>query len=181
LLPAFVMFIARQLGWGGAVTKPIMLVGSVLFAAGFAQTLLFERGGSAPAGSNMLLLVYALTLYASYFLLRRDRGKHSLAPIVLYLGHLAVMVFTIRWLDSGLAISMAWAVFAVALLLLALNRKDKHIGQSSLFIFAASALKVLIFDLADSGSGVRIISLVILGASLYAGGWLYQNLVRDLE
>jgi uncharacterized membrane protein len=163
------------------VIKPIMLVGGVLLLAGFTQTLLFERGNSAPAGSNVLLLLYALGLYASYFMLRRDAGQRGLAPLVLYLGHLAVMVFTIRWLDSGLAISMAWAIFAVALLLVALNLKDKHIGQSSLFIFAASALKVLIFDLADSGSTVRIMSLVILGASLYAGGWLYQNLVRDLE
>ena len=87
------------------------------------------------------------------------------------------MVVTVRWLDSGLMVSLTWAVFAVAALLLALQVKDKQIGQSSLFIFAASALKVLMFDLADSGSMVRVVSLLILGASLYAGGWLYQNLV----
>ena len=181
VLPMLTFFVGRQLNWSGAVSKPILLVGSALFVAGFMQTMIFESGNAAPENANVLLVLYALALYTSYFLMRRDKSQNGLAPVVLYLGHLAAMVATVRWLDSAIAISLAWAVFAVALLLLALQLKDKNIGQSSMFVFAASALKVLIFDLADSGSTVRIVSLVILGASLYAGGWLYQNLVRDLD
>ena len=99
----------------------------------------------------------------------RRTGSRRVAPILLYLGHLSSMVVTVRWLESGLAISLVWAVLAVAALLLALRVSDSHIGRSSLFIFAASAVKVLMFDLEDSAPIVRVASLIILGASLYAG------------
>ena len=42
----------------------------------------------------------------------------------------------------------------------------------------ASALKVLLFDLSGTAPSMRIGVLVVLGISLYAGGWLYQGLQR---
>jgi uncharacterized membrane protein len=36
---------------------------------------------------------------------------------------------------------------------------------------------VLIFDLSGSAATTRILTLIVLGVSLYAGGWLYQRLV----
>jgi hypothetical protein len=174
LLPVLIGVIGRISGWSAAIRGPILFVSGLVFVSGFLQAIV---AGPAKSGNpTALLLLYAAALYASYFLLRQDAGPRGLSPIVLYLGHLAAMVASLRWFDSGLAISATWAVLAVALLFLALQLKDRHIGQSSLFIFTASALKVLLFDLADSGSTVRILSLIILGASLYAGGWLYQGL-----
>jgi len=71
-------------------------------------------------------------------------------------------------------------VFAVAILIVAILSKDKLLGQSSLLIFCASGLKVLLHDLAGSGSLVRVITLIVLAVSLYVGGWLYQSLVRRI-
>jgi hypothetical protein len=95
------------------------------------------------------------------------------------MGHLAVMACTVRFFDSGMTISSIWAVYAVGLLLLALRTKVRDLGQSSLIIFTASAAKVLLYDLADSAPAIRIATLVVLGGSLYIGGWLYQNLVSE--
>jgi uncharacterized membrane protein len=50
------------------------------------------------------------------------------------------------------------------------------LGKSSLLIFAASAAKVLLFDLSTAAPLVRIGSLVILGVTLYAGGWMYRKM-----
>lgn len=179
VLPILLALLARQLRWSGAVATPVMLVSGFLFVAGLLQTVLFDSGAMAAAMPNVLLVLYALALYLSYVLMRSSDSLHSLAPVALYLGHLALMVETVRIFESGLSISISWAVYAVGCLIVALKLQDKHLGQSSLLIFTASALKVLLYDLADSGSMIRIVTLMVLGASLYAGGWLYQSLVRS--
>ena len=40
-------------------------------------------------------------------------------------------------------------------------------------------MKVLRYDLAGSPTPVRIGSLVVLGMTVYIGGWLYQKLSGD--
>ena len=40
-------------------------------------------------------------------------------------------------------------------------------------------MKVLLYDLAGSPAPVRIGTLVVLGITLYLGGWLYQKLGGD--
>ena len=40
-------------------------------------------------------------------------------------------------------------------------------------------MKVLLYDLAGSPTPVRIGTLVVLGVTLYIGGWLYQKLSGD--
>ncbi len=78
-------------------------------------------------------------------------------------------------------ISVAWGVFAVILLLWAIRQDDAVIGKSSLLIFAASGLKVLLHDLDGSAPMTRVLVLIVLSVSLYIGGWLYQkvNAVRE--
>ena len=129
-----------------------------------------------PSGA---LLGYGVTIYIAYWRLTGLDTRKELLPALLYAGHATFMVSTIRLFDSGLVISISWAVFAVALLVYALKAKDRLAGQSSLLVFGASALKVLLYDLQGTASIVRVATLVVVGASLYAGGWLYQNLTRS--
>ena len=42
-------------------------------------------------------------------------------------------------------------------------------------IFAASALKVLIYDLANATPAIRIACLLVVGITFYVGGWLYRQ------
>jgi uncharacterized membrane protein len=90
------------------------------------------------------------------------------------------MAAPIHLFDQRLAVSLTWAVLAVASLLIALQVRDSLLGQSSLFIFAVSGAKVLLYDLSQSAPLIRIGCLVILGVSLYLGGWLYRK-VGELE
>ena len=48
------------------------------------------------------------------------------------------------------------------------------LGHSSLLLFIFSALKVLLHDLADAATPVRIGCLLVVGITFYAGGWLYR-------
>ena len=67
-------------------------------------------------------------------------------------------------------------VIAVAGLAMALQFRDRTLGQSSFLVFAMSGMRVLLFDLAGAAPLVRIGSLVALGTSMFIDGSLYQML-----
>ncbi len=155
---------------------PLIAVAGLIFGlnalrAGFH----FELG--QVAGADWLALAYALELYLGYGLLRRSgaASTQSLRGALLFAGHLAAMAAPVHLFDQRLAVSLTWAILAVAALLLALQIRDRLLGQSSLFIFAVSGAKVLLYDLSQSSPLIRIGCLVILGISLYLGGWLYRK------
>ena len=87
------------------------------------------------------------------------------------------MGVVLRSFDNALLVSLAWGALALACLLLAFRNSDQDLGKSSLFIFAASLVKVMLYDLAGAAPLVRIGSLVVVGLSLYAGGLLYKRVV----
>jgi len=118
---------------------------------------------------------YAVELYAAYYFAKRLPDLKALTAPVLYAGHIALMGAAVNILDERLAVSLAWGIIGLACLSLAFKRQDKLLGQSSLLIFAASAGKVLLFDLSDATPLVRIASLAILGVTLYVGGWMYKK------
>jgi len=171
---AGVQILVRYAGRTAAV-YPAIIMCSVLFVWGFIQLLLKQTSPVVPA-ANWALAAYASVLYASYFRLSQNFSGARYASGLLYAAHFALMVLTIRVLDKHLAVSLVWAVLAITLLFVAIKRKDRTLGSSSLLIFTASGLKVLLYDLSDASSGMRVLVLLVLGVSLYVGGWLYQQL-----
>lgn len=159
------------------VFVPLWLCGGGVLLLGLAQVIAPDLTGSAPPAPRLALAVHAGLLYAAYFL-PRIALPGSLGAGVLYGAHGATMLLLLRVLDGALAVSIAWAALAIAMMLLALRRADRGLGQSALVIYGASALKVLLFDLSGTSPTIRIGVLVVLGISLYAGGWLYQGLQR---
>jgi uncharacterized membrane protein len=132
--------------------------------------------------ADMISIAYAAELYAGYYFARRAGILKNVWPILLIAGHLAAIAAAVHIFDDRVAVSLTWGVLALVCLMLALNFKDKLLGQTSLLIFAASAGKVLFYDLSTSAPLVRIGSLLIVGGSFYLGGWLYKKievLARD--
>jgi uncharacterized membrane protein len=82
--------------------------------------------------------------------------------------------------EGRLVISLVWGILAVATLLTAIRFRNKPLGRSALFVFGAFAAKVWLFDLSGTDPLVRIGCLLVLGASLYSGGLLYQK-VEELR
>jgi len=176
LTPVLLM-LAQQTRSQRALLLPMWLAAGGLLLLGLAMLLLPDLLPSAAPAPQGALAAYALLLYAVYFV-PRIGVPGNLANGVLYAAHGATMVLAIRLFDGALAVSLAWAALAVAMMVLALRREDRVLGQSALVIFGASALKVLLFDLSGSAPLIRISVLLVLGSSLYAGGWLYQGLLR---
>lgn len=161
--------------------RPVLIIAGLLFCVSYLALLL---GGNARIEITMptaALAIYALALYGGYYGFSRTDGGKGASPVILYAGHFAVMDCAAQAFGSGLTLSMVWAVFAVAVMIIAMLAKDKLLGQSALLLFAAAGFKVLLRDLSTSGSLARVLTLIVLAVSLYAGGWLYQSLVRKTE
>lgn len=124
----------------------------------------------------MLLPLYAIVLYAAYWLVREHAEYANFTNAFLYMGHIGAMVSAIHIFKDRLAVSFFWGLLAVMCLVLALSLGNKLLGRSALFVFAASAAKVWLFDLSGATPFVRIGCLVILGITLYVGGLLYQKM-----
>jgi uncharacterized membrane protein len=145
----------------------------------FTGHTLMSDSSSVPL-HDLLGICYAVELYLAYYLLRKAAVMRDAGMLALYAGHIALMVWAIQMFDSRLLVSLVWGALALGCLLLSLQRRDKLLGQSSLLIFAASVLKVFLYDIASAAPLIRIASLLVVGASLYLGGWLYKK-VNALE
>ena len=126
--------------------------------------------------ADLLSVMYALELYAGYYLSRKAGIGKGVWSLLLVGGHLAAIAAAVHIFDNRVVVSLTWGLLALACLLFALKYKDKLLGKSSLLIFAISSGKVLVYDLSSSAPLVRIGILLVVGCSFYLGGWLYKKI-----
>ena len=177
LLAGFVSVTIRP-AWALAAA-PLWFGLAIIFAVNYLRAV-FDFRMHDVAGGNALGLVYAAELYLAYAFTRQVEAIKPFRALILFAAHVSTIVAAVHLLDNRFMVSLAWGGLAVACLLLALKYKDKMLGQSSLLVFAASAAKVFLYDLSSTAPLLRIGSLVVLGVSLYMGGWLY-NRVNELD
>lgn len=179
--PVVMFLVSPVLGENRKAMFPVTLACIVLFLFGYGS-LVFDVIGDRPVATplpTLALAAYTGMLYLVYFSSITNTNKQRTdGAMALYAGHLALMVCLAEWMARDVYLSALWACYAVALLVLAIQIKDKVLGQSALLIFTASGFKVLLFDLSDSNSMWRVLTLLVLSVCLYLGGWLYQSLAR---
>lgn len=157
---------------------PFAAVIGLMVVASFLQLTVGYKIAEVPA-ATLLSLLFAAALYFGYATISDEDAIGWIRTPLLYAAHVAAMLTVSRVVDASLLVSVFWGMIAIGSLLVALVLRDKILGQSSLLIFALSGMKVLIFDLAGSPAPVRIGTLIVLGITLYIGGWLYQKLSDD--
>ncbi|MEB0137465.1 MULTISPECIES: DUF2339 domain-containing protein [unclassified Undibacterium] len=173
ILPAFALFTRWNKDESAALLPYKVLIG-VIFAINFLRVI--EASSlEHVAGNQVLALLYAAELYVAYALSRGVKAIANLSSFALFAAHIALLAAATRILDGRLQVSLAWSAIAFICLALAFSRRDKLLGQSSLLIFAASCAKVMLFDLSSASPLLRIGSLLILGGTLYVGGWMYKK------
>lgn len=173
LLPALGLYVRARGGYA-SLGWPMRTLVLVIFVLNYQRVVIGTGLEDVPA-HEVLALLYAASLYVAYVLVRRTPNLGDFATVALYVGHVAMMSAAVQILDGRLAVSLAWGMVALACLALAFRTRDKLLGKSSLLIFAASAAKVMLFDLSHAAPLVRIGLLVVLGVTLYAGGWMYKR------
>ncbi len=156
---------------------PVFAAAIMIFLINDGRLLLEWEVQEVP-GYKFLIPLYAIALYVGYGLLQSQRDLALYSPWLLYMGHANTMAGAGQLFHGRLAISLIWALLAMATLLVAIRLSNKSLGQSALFVFGAFGIKVWLFDLSGADSLVRIGCLLVLGASLYVGGLLYQKMVE---
>lgn len=174
-VPVIAVATLRQ-GAGIRASWPIWVAVGVIFAINYLR-IVFDTDLRSVPGRSALAIVYALELYLGYYFIRNRESVKGYAALVLYAGHISAMAAALHLLDERIVESAAWGVLALACLGLSLWQRDRVMGQSSLLMFGATAVKVLLYDLGGASPLTRIISLVVLGVTFYAGGLLYQRML----
>ena len=155
---------------------PIWVAMGIIFAVNYLR-ILFNTDIHAVPAKQLLPVAYALLLYLAYWFCRQKDLLGGANMLLLSLGHLSAMAAALRLLHEPIIESVVWGVLAIGCLGLSLLVKDKLLGQSSLAVFGATAVKVLLSDLSGASTIARIIGLVVIGATFYIGGMLYQRLL----
>lgn len=171
-----VAVITLRHGSGMQASWPIWLTVGVIFAVNYMR-IVFDADLHSVPGESALAIVYALQLYLGYYFIRSRDSQRGIGTFLLYAGHISAMAAAIHLLDERIVESVAWGALALTCLGLSLWQRDRLLGQSSLLLFGATAGKVLLYDLGGASPLTRIISLVVLGITFYAGGLLYQRML----
>jgi uncharacterized membrane protein len=163
-------------GAGIQASWPVWVAVGVIFAINYLR-IVFDTDLRSVPGRSALAIAYALQLYLGYTFIRTRESVKGYAVLVLYAGHICAMAAALHLLDERIVESTVWGVLALTCLGLSLWQRDRTLAQSSLLVFGAAAGKVLLYDLGGASPLARIISLVVLGVTFYAGGLLYQRML----
>ena len=145
----------------------VYTVAAAAFFLGFA---LFRRAGKVPwsgavrllpAGGTALLFVLLNLEIADYFAEGRAPSFNVLSSS----------------LSEGLAYTLSWALFAIALLVAGLLVKNRPTRIAALVLLVVTILKCFLFDLAQLGGLYRVASFVGLAACLAVVALLLQRFV----
>ena len=157
---------------------PLWLAVGIMLAANYLR-IIFDADLQQVPGRQLLAIAYALLLYLGYWFGSRQDTLGRVNVLLLYLGHVMAMAAAVRILNEPIIESAVWGLLAIACLALAWHQHDKLLGQSSLAVFGATAAKVMLYDLSGASPVARIVGLVVLGVTFYAGGLLYQRVLKD--
>lgn len=180
----------------------LKLFGALLYTCVGARLLLNPEVLSyQPRGLpilNWLLYTYgipAMSCLVGAAFLRKADERTRLAPAASFLGLLLIFALInleiVDYFSEGpqlafrferdmardLTMSLAWGLYAVALLVLGMWRQAQSLRLLSLGFLVLTIGKVFLFDLANLGGLYRILSFLGLGISLIVVSLLYQRFV----
>ena len=162
----------------GNALWPLGIAIAIIFLLNLLRVV-YDTNLDIVPGHKALGVIYAAMLYGGYILMAQEPRVAPFKGLLLYTGHLTAISAVVHLIDERILQSVIWALLALACLLWSLRHKDRLVGQSSLLLFAVTAVKVMLFDLSHAAPLVRIVSLLILGVIFYSGGLLYQRVAKE--
>jgi uncharacterized membrane protein len=82
----------------------------------------------------------------------------------------------IRTKGSKVVLPILWSVVSLILMLQGMRHKIAHLRIIALTIFAATILKLFVYDISNMGQGAKIAAFVILGIILLLVSFMYQKI-----
>jgi len=154
---------------------------TLVYTPGFAG-LLLERWST-------LALVLGALLRSAQMLSSSDTvlGERQRTLAVGLYGTFATLLFVVLTIEVSAfcatqapqarfaAVSVLWALFSIALMLLGFWRQQAQLRLVALGLFGMTVLKVFVADMANVSTPFRIVSFVVLGLVLIGASYLYYR------
>jgi uncharacterized membrane protein len=74
-----------------------------------------------------------------------------------------------------LGLSIIWGISALALVVLGIRKKQKHLRLAGIVLFLVTLIKLFLYDLAGSGTITKTVSFISLGVLLLVVSFLYNK------
>ena len=132
--------------------------------------------GSSQVSSNQLLvfgfIFGLLPIFAAKYL---ERSKVNL---ILNLGHIQMFValYRLKSFIGAFAIAPLWITYAFIILFWAYRRQDKTMATGAIPLVVTGLGRFLVFEFSELTDGQQVISLLVMGALIFAGGFLYRKI-----
>jgi hypothetical protein len=157
---------------------------AVLFV--FCSAAMYHRHlPSLPAGERRLFSVLLLTATGALWWVGSNEvydffaTRRAIAPPPLARAEWDTGMGT--RLAAQLTLSIFWAIYASALILLGLAYRYRPVRILAFLLIAITVAKVFVFDLSSLERAYRVISFLVLGVLLLLLSLLYQRQRRRLE
>ena len=149
-------------------------VAVVLLALPFAKDLLRIMGGDATLFDTVAWTIIALGVAIMGQHLKKQ--ELVMAGVTALCGTaLADMLFNLGQIDAGILRSVWWAIAGLMTMVSGFALRSKLLRQASIGIFAATVVKLLLFDFAVLDTPVRIVASIATGLLLIGASYLYQR------
>ncbi|OQP62055.1 hypothetical protein A3860_29315 [Niastella vici] len=74
-----------------------------------------------------------------------------------------------------LGLSILWGIYALALVVLGIRKKQKHLRLAGIVLFSVTLIKLFLYDLAGAGTITKTVSFISLGVLLLVVSFLYNK------
>jgi uncharacterized membrane protein len=127
--------------------------------------------------ANIPVSLVTIVVGIFYYLKRSDElGENELIYLSLVHVLCILALYRISYEYGSLAVSTAWGIYSILILIYGYINKNKIIAKSSTVVLTATCLKALVYDVSNAPSGIRILTLLLTGAILYGAGYLFQKI-----
>lgn len=146
----------------------------LLLALPFAKDMLRIMGGDATLFDTIAWTLIALGVAA--YGAHAKRNEMLTAGITALAGTAAAdMLSNIAMATTGTLRSVWWAITGLLAMMAGFALRTKVLRQASLGIFAATVVKLLLFDFSALGTPIRIAASIGTGLLLIGASYLYQR------
>jgi uncharacterized membrane protein len=168
-----------------------LLVVEALSILNELTTTYFQKG-SVYFGALEFFIRYvvvgitAIMLYSGQQVMKGDSTDSFIKKAWSLLVHGVVLSFLsaeyLCWTNSSgsdnqykLGLSILWGIYALALVVLGIREKAKHLRLAGIVLFLITLLKLFLYDLAGSGTITKTVSFISLGVLLLVVSFLYNK------
>jgi uncharacterized membrane protein len=192
LSPSFLkpwLAVAVLLHYGRHMTKDIAGSSGKLsvYILSFVPLIEYVKALNLPepgvSATYRILLNFAFAAALLFAAHEARAVKSSTSPMLATLGAVQFLLglrylseFAFEPVTAAYVTSALWSATALLLLLVAQRFCDRTLASKASWLFGLTAIKVLLFDLSESGTGERIVALLVIGALFYAGGYVFRRI-----